>query len=124
MAMRFMEAASGVRLSASGCHRIVLLHKARQVLHVLDRGFGQDAVAEIEDVAGTSGGAAKNVFRARFQFFPVGEQQYGIEISLHGGTVIEMRCQPSSSGMRQSRPITSAPVSFIAGRSVALSVPK
>src|SRR5271166_327194 len=33
-------------------------------------------------------------------------------------------CQPSSSGTRQSNPITSAPVSDIEGSSVVLSVPK
>ena len=31
----------------------------------------------------------KNFFGARFQFFPVGEEQHGIEISLHGCGVIE-----------------------------------
>ena len=31
----------------------------------------------------------QDVFRARLQFFPLGKQQYGIEISLHGAFVIE-----------------------------------
>jgi len=43
----------------------IFLHKAGQVLYVFDWGFGQDAVAKIEDVAGASGGEAKNVFGAR-----------------------------------------------------------
>ena len=74
--------ASGFRLPAGRSWRI-FLHEAREVLHIVDRSFGQNAVAEIEDVAGASGGALQNIFRARFQFFPVGEQQHGIEIALH-----------------------------------------
>jgi hypothetical protein len=40
------------------------LHQPGQVLHAVDRRFRQDAVPKIEDVAGASGGATKNVFRA------------------------------------------------------------
>jgi hypothetical protein len=42
------------------------LHEAGQVLHVFDWCFWQDTVTEIKDVAGASGGAAEDLFRARF----------------------------------------------------------
>ena len=44
----------------------IFLHEAREIFHILDWSFGQDAVAEIEDVAGASGGELKNIFGARF----------------------------------------------------------
>ena len=80
--------ASGFRLpgAARELRRRILLHETRQILHIVDRRFRQDAVAEIEDVAGASSGAAQNVFRARLQFLPVGEQQHGIKIALHGAS--------------------------------------
>ena len=96
MAMRVMEC--GFRLSRSRRPEAgtrtpdsggIFLHEASQVLHIVDWGFGEDAVAEIEDVAGASGGAAENVFGARLQFLPVGEEQNRIEIALHGALVIE-----------------------------------
>ena len=71
--------------------RGIFLHETRQILHVVHRGFGQDAVAEIEDVAGAAGGEAQNFFGAGFQFLPVGEEQHGVEIALHGAPVIEAR---------------------------------
>jgi len=46
-------------------------------------------VAEIEDVTGSSGGATKNIFSARLQFLPVGEEQNGIEIALNATAVAE-----------------------------------
>src|SRR5258708_6470432 len=51
----------------------------------------EDAVTEIEDVAGASGGAAEDVFRARLQFLPPGKQQHGIEVTLDSALVIEPR---------------------------------
>ena len=67
---------------------------------------------------------SQNVFGAGLQFLPVGEEQNRIEVALHGSLDSPVWRQPSSSGMRQSRPITSAPVSCMDGSSVALSVPK
>jgi hypothetical protein len=67
--------ASGFGLRASGC-RIrgrIFLDEAGEVLHIFYWGFGEDAVAEIEDVAGASGGELQNLLGARFQFFPVRE---------------------------------------------------
>lgn len=43
----------------------IFLHEARQVLHIVDRSFGKDAVPEIEDVSRASSGAAEDVFGAR-----------------------------------------------------------
>ena len=65
------------------------MHQARQILHIVHRRFGQDSVAQIEDVAGAPGGEAEDFFRAPLQFLPVGKEQDGIEISLHGALVIE-----------------------------------
>ena len=47
-------------------------------------------MAEIEDVAGASGGELQNVFGAGLQFFPVGEKQDGIQIALHGAAMFEI----------------------------------
>ncbi len=47
-------------------------------------------MAEVEDVAGASGGESQNFSRAGFQFLPVGEKQDGIEISLHGTAMVEI----------------------------------
>jgi hypothetical protein len=46
------------------CGRTVFLYEARKILDVVDGRFGQDAVAEIEDVAGASGGLFENLFGA------------------------------------------------------------
>jgi carboxymethylenebutenolidase len=46
-------------------------------------------VAKIEDVARASGSAAEDVFRARLQFLPIGEEQNGIEIALHRALMTE-----------------------------------
>ena len=48
-------------------------------------------MAEIEDVAGASGGASQNVLCARLQLRPVGEKKNWIKIALHGAFVIEAR---------------------------------
>ncbi len=94
-----------------------------QRFHVLDRSLRQNAVAKIKDVSRPPCRAAQNILRPRFQFLPIREQQHRIQISLNRTFEAKLR-QPSSSGMRQSRPITSAPVSCIEGSRVALSVPK
>ncbi len=47
-------------------------------------------MAEIEDVAGASGGELENILGTRFQFFPICEEQHGIQISLHGAAVVEI----------------------------------
>ena len=61
-----------------------------QRFHILDWSFGQDAVTQIENVSGTPGGAAQNIFGARLQFLPIREEQDRIEISLHGAFEVEI----------------------------------
>lgn len=68
-------------------------------------------------------GQAKNVLGALLQFPPRSKEEHWIEIALHRALMSD-RVEPSSSGMRQSSPMTSAPVSDIEGSKVALSVPK
>ena len=62
----------------------MLADEIAERLYVVHRSFGKNAVAEIEDVAGASGGLAQNIFGPLFEFFPIGEEQHGIEIALHG----------------------------------------
>ena len=61
----------------------MLADEIAQRFHIFHRSFGKDAVAEIEDVAGASGGLAQNIFGPRFKFLPVREQKHRIEIALH-----------------------------------------
>src|SRR5271170_2054863 len=68
----------------------MLLNQAGQVFHVFHGSFGEDAVAQIEDVAGASGGESKNVFGARLQLLPIGKKQDGIEIALYGAAMFEI----------------------------------
>src|SRR3989442_223387 len=51
-------------------------------LERLDRGLGQDAVAEVEDVAGAAGGAPQHVARPLEQHVARPEQQRRIEVAL------------------------------------------
>src|SRR5216683_573525 len=62
----------------------MFLHKTSQILHILDRGLWQNAMAEIENVSWPSAGTAQNFLRARLQFFPAGEEQNRIQVALHG----------------------------------------
>ena len=50
---------------------------------VIDRGFRQDAVAEIENMAGTSASAAQNFRHSTFYFFRRCEKRNRIEVALH-----------------------------------------
>ena len=69
--------------------RLVLVHVARERLHVLDRRRRQDAVSEIEDVARAAGGAAQHVARAGEQAIARAEQQRRIEIALDAAVVAD-----------------------------------
>src|SRR5215831_20536004 len=66
-----------------GVGRRILLHEPGQCFDVIDRGFRQNAVTKVKDVARASGGATQNVMSTRFHFFPPGKQEYRIEIPLH-----------------------------------------
>ena len=71
------------------------MHKFREVFHILNRSLRKNAMPQVKDVAGTTVRLLQDNFGTRFQL-----------------------------GTRQSRPITSAPVSRMEGSNVVLSVPK
>ena len=52
--------------------------------HVLDRRAGQDAVAQVEDVAGTASRAPQDVVHAGQEALARGEEQRRIEVALDG----------------------------------------
>src|SRR5208282_4427029 len=62
-----------------------------QRYHVIDRSLGQNAVAEIEDVARAPAGLVQNRLRARANLAHVGEQHDRVEISLYRDAVTETR---------------------------------
>ena len=70
-------------MTAARTPALLPLHKPAQLFHGVDRGFGQDAVAQVEDVTGTSGGLTHDVFGARPHFLPVCKQKNRVEISLY-----------------------------------------
>ena len=51
---------------------------------VVDGGFGDDAVAEVEDVAGAAVGEREDFFDAGFDDGFGSEEGDGVEVSLHG----------------------------------------
>src|SRR5262249_42427922 len=62
-----------------------------QGAHVVDRGLGQDAVPEVEDVTGTTGGLTEDGGRARPDGRDRGEQRQRVEVALHGHVVADAR---------------------------------
>src|SRR5215469_393333 len=75
---------SSAALLRHGVGRRFLLHEPGQRFHVIDRGFRQNAVTKVKDVARASGGATKNIVSTQFHLFPPGKQEHGIKIPLHG----------------------------------------
>src|ERR1700687_4286181 len=67
----------------------MFLHKTSQVLHVLDGRLRQDSMAEVEDMTGPLTRTAQDIFRARLQFLPAGEEQHRIQVTLHRTTVFQ-----------------------------------
>src|ERR1700745_252548 len=67
----------------------MLLHKLAQALHVIDRRLGKNPMPEIEDVSVASSRLFQDILGAVFEFLPVGEQQYRIEVSLHGALMLQ-----------------------------------
>ncbi len=65
------------------------MNVSRERLNVLQRGVGQYAVAEIEDVSRTPGGAAQHVVRGAEHAFHRREQQRRIEVPLDGAVVAD-----------------------------------
>ena len=59
------------------------MHRVDHSDDVIDWSFGQDTVAEIENVPWPTGGAPENFADATFDFFGRREQRDRIEITLH-----------------------------------------
>ena len=101
-----------------------LAHVLHHALHIFDRRAGNDAVAEIEDVSGAAAGLLQDLAHA------LAKQILARRTAVMGSrlpctaTAWPRADQPWSKGTRQSRPITSAPVSRMAGSRVAVSTPK
>ena len=96
--------------------RVLLHRKSRcQRFHIFDWGFRQNAMTEIKNVSGTPGGATQNrLKRATSSSFQSANSRTGSRLPHPARHNQKPRLrQPSSSGMRQSSPITSAPVSRI-----------
>ena len=55
----------------------------------LDGGGGDDAVAEVEDVAGAAGGGGEDLGDAGVEDFGRGEEGDGVEVALDGYGVVE-----------------------------------
>jgi hypothetical protein len=74
-------------------------------------------MAQIEDVARTSAGLGQDCGGASTQFLLPGKQNYRIKIALNGAGARKVQALP---GLVKRN----APVTFMDGRSVAVSVPK
>src|SRR5215468_2861431 len=60
-----------------------LLHILAQAFHVLDRGFGQDAMAEVKNVPWASCGPVEYLAGAGLDILPVRKQEHRVQISLY-----------------------------------------
>ncbi len=67
----------------------VLFHPLDELDDVFDRGAGDDAVAEVEDVAGAAGGGGEDFGDAGVEDFLRGEEGDGVEVALDGDAVVE-----------------------------------
>jgi hypothetical protein len=52
----------------------MLLDEVAKLFDVLHRGFRQDTVSEVENVAGPSGSTLEDILGSRLHFFPAGKQ--------------------------------------------------
>ena len=103
--------------------RAELAHVLHDSLNVFDWGTGNDAMAKVEDVAGAASGLLEDLADALAKQVFVGKESYGVEVALHGYRMAESG-PALVQGTRQSSPITSAPVSRMAGSRLAVSTPK
>ncbi len=60
------------------------MHRVDQCDRIINRRLREDAVAEVEDVAGAAGGLSENFGGAAADFGAVGEKHAGVEVALHG----------------------------------------
>ena len=99
--------------------------RCRPARGVLDRRLRQDAVAEVEDVAGPAGRAAEDRPSRAARISPGGARSTaGSRLPCTATSWPEPPPTPASRSTRQSRPITSPPAARIEGRSAAVPVPK
>ena len=63
------------------------MHDLDECLRVFRRDFGEDAVAEVEDVAGAMLGSREHLQRSAADRRDVGEQRDRIEVALNGDIV-------------------------------------
>src|ERR1700722_14887496 len=66
-----------------------LAHVLHYALHVFDRGTGNDAVPQIEDVPGAAAGLGEYLTHAFAEQIFTGKKSDGVEVALHGNRVAE-----------------------------------
>ena len=66
-----------------------LMHRIDQCDGVLDRGLLDDAVAQVEDVAGAAAGLIEDLLGAAADFFGSAEQHERVEVALNGPVVAD-----------------------------------
>src|ERR1700739_4427722 len=67
------------------------VHGVDQRAHVIDRRFGQDAVAEVEDMAGAAGRPVENQADAPANLGDTSEERDRIEVALHANPISNAR---------------------------------
>src|SRR5215216_2147849 len=103
--------------------RTFLAHAFGEPDRVVEWSAREKAVAKVEDVTRPRSGTTEYVERFRLEHIARREQRHRVQIALNGEMVPHAR-PPSSSGVRQSRPMTVAPAVRMAGSSVAVVTPK
>ena len=101
-----------------------LVHELAKAAQQRRIGAREDAVAEVEDVAGTPAGRLEDGVGRTLNAVPRTEEQRGIEVAPGRRGPIRLCSQPSPSGMRQSRPMTSPPAAAIDSSRCDVPVPK
>src|ERR1700740_160459 len=105
--------------------RSAAMHERYDGLQGFDGRFGQDPVAEVEDVTGPASRAPQDVSHPGFERRARREERGRVQVPLEGGARSgPMRSQAWASGIRQSTPITSPPAAAKSSSSPAVSVPK
>jgi hypothetical protein len=64
-----------------------LAHVLHHALHVFDRGAGNYAMPQIEDVPGTAAGLGEYLAHAFAEQIFTGKERDGVEVALHGNRV-------------------------------------
>ena len=77
-------------MGGAGCGVAVALDEVDDGEDGVDGGVGDDAVAEVEDVAGAVGGRGEDFGDAGVEDFVGGEEGDGVEVALDGDAVVEV----------------------------------